>query len=115
MYKYKPSKKDREEYKNTMILIDKFLINHPDISSSRSGDSFYFSAPDGKKVRVSNHTIEASNGRAVNDSGEQLRDKYHEDGRDNDTIYIHAGKTRIIEIYTAIMAGKKINGKGNVI
>lgn len=40
------------------------------------------------------------------------RDLYHETKRKDNTVYIHAGKTRIIEIYNDLKAGYKLDGKG---
>lgn len=40
------------------------------------------------------------------------RDLYHETERKDDTVYIHAGKTRIIDIYNDLKAGYKLDGKG---
>ena len=40
---------------------------------------------------------------------------YHEDGRRDDTIYIHASKTRIIEIYNNLKDGKKLDGRGYIL
>lgn len=31
----------------------------------------------------------------------------------NGTVYIHAGKTRIIEIYNDLKAGYQLDGRGN--
>lgn len=41
------------------------------------------------------------------------RELYHQDGREDNTVYIHASKTRIIEIYNDIVAGYKLDGRGN--
>lgn len=113
--KWTPNNKEREEFKNKMNEIEKFLDEHRDISASVSRDSFYF-VINGTCYRVSNHSIEASNKRAYDkNTGEQIREKYHDDERDKDTRYIHASKTRIIEIYNAIASGKKVNGRGQIV
>lgn len=113
--KWQPNKKEKEEFKNKMNEIEEFLDEHRDISASASRDSFYF-VINGTCYRVSNHSIEASNKRAYDkNTGEQIRDKYHDDKRDKDTRYIHASKTRIIEIYNAIASGKKVNGRGQIV
>lgn len=52
---------------------------------------------------------------AYNVEGEQVRGLYHPNGEEDDTIYITASKTRLIEIYTALKAGKKLNRRGKVI
>ncbi len=109
--KWKPSKAAANEFKNTMDRIETFLEGHPDVSASRSRDSYYFMI-DGQNYRVSNHSIEASNKRAYGRTGEQVREKYHTDARETGTIYIHAGKTRIIEIYEDLKAGYKLDGRG---
>ena len=75
--------------------------------------SYYFTI-DGQDYRVSNHSVEASNAAAFDYTlGVQRRDLYHAEGRKADTIYIHASKTRIIEIYTDLAAGRKLDGRGN--
>lgn len=56
-----------------------------------------------------------SNRGAYNVEGEQVRGLYHPNGEEDDTIYITASKTRLIEIYTALKAGKKLNRRGKVI
>lgn len=108
---WKPSKSKAREFAKTMDEIYDFCSeNH--ISHSLSCDSYYFTI-NGQSYRVSNHSVEASNAAAYNWVGEQIRDIYHDDGRREDTIYIHAGKTRIREIYADLLAGKKLDGRGN--
>lgn len=109
--KWIPSKTAARQFAQEMDAIRSFCAENG-ISMSASGDSYYFTV-NGQKYRVSNHSVEASNAHARNDLGEKLREVYHEGGRKDDTIYIHAGKTRIIEIYTALVAGKKLDGRGN--
>lgn len=111
-YKWKPSKNQAKEFAQQMQTIDAFCIVNV-ISKSSSNDSYYFSI-NGKNYRISNHSIEASNSKALNCFGEQLRDKYHDDERDADTIYIHASKTRLIEIYNNLKNGKELDGRGFV-
>lgn len=115
--KWKPSRAAARAYYSKMDEIDEFLKDKPIIQSA-SGDSYYFEI-DGQKYRVSNHSVEASDRAAYRTdpiTGEriQVRPKYH-DGREDDVIYIHAGKTRIIDIYNNLVAGKKLDGRGNVI
>ena len=96
--KWTPSKTRAREFAQQMTEIADFcFVNN--ISQSASGDSYYFTV-DGQRYRVSNHSVESS--------------RYH-DGREADVRYIHAGKTRIIEIYTALTAGKELDGRGNEI
>ena len=109
--RWKPSNANRIEFANKMKEIDDFCSNH-EIQKSLSSDSYYFSV-NGQKYRVSNHSIEASNKHAFNFDGVQIRDLYHENGRDNDVVYIHASKTRIIDIYNDLCAGYKLDGRGN--
>lgn len=115
MYKYrwKPSKSAAREFAEKMQDIHEFCKARG-ISQSLSGDSYYF-AINGKNYRVSNHTIEASNRHAYNDAGELIRGKYHDDERDPDTVYIHASKLRIKEIYNALVAGEMLDGRGNIV
>lgn len=112
MYKYKPSKAQREEFARKMSEIEQFCFDNK-ISQSLHGDSYYFCL-NGVGYRVSNHSVEASDRAAYDDYGEKKRELYH-GGRDADTVYIHASKTRIIEIYEAIKCGKKLDGRGNVL
>ena len=110
--KWKPSKTAINEYKEKMNEIDTFCRQNG-ICQSASSDSYYFTI-NGQKYRVGNHTVEASNAHAYNFLGEKVRDLYHENGRESDVIYITAGKTRIIEVYTALKNGKKVDGRGYV-
>ena len=111
-YKYKVSKTKAREYAQKMDEIDDFCRDNG-ISASSSLDSFYFTL-DSVKYRVSNHTLQASDrGMRDNLTGEKLRDSYH--NHDDDLVCITAGKTRIIEIYNAVKAGKTLDKRGNVI
>ena len=112
-YRWKPSKSQRMEYAKKIQEIDEFCREHG-ISCSSTKDIYYFII-NGQKYRVSNHTVEASNRGAYNWLGEQVRDKYHEDGRNNDTIYITASKTRIIEIYNNLLQGYTLDKRGNIV
>lgn len=110
---WKPSKAQKEAFKQTMSEIETFVETHH-IEHSSSYDSFYFTV-NGKRYRVSNHSIEASNRAAYDELGNQKRELYHDWERDKDTVYIHASKTRLIQIYTDLEAGRKLNGCGVVI
>ena len=109
-YKWKPSKAKVQEFKQKMDDVSAFCADHG-IEHSLSMDSFYFFIA-GKSYRVSNHTVERSNAGAVNALGERLREDYHPDGRNADTVYIHASKTRIIDIYNDLQAGYVLDGRG---
>lgn len=109
--KWAPSKQARKEFAQKMDEIDQFCIdNH--ISNSSTNDSYYFTLND-KHYRVSNHSVEASNKSAYNDLGMKVHEVYHPEGREENTIYIHAGKTRIIQIYNDLKAGYELDGRGN--
>lgn len=109
--RYKPSKTRAIQFAMEMDFIRKFCEKN-NIQTSKNNDSYYFTL-NGTNYRISNHTIEASNKAAFDiDTGMYKRDLYHETERKDDTIYIHAGKTRIIEIYNDLKAGYKLNGKG---
>ena len=110
---FKPSKKQAKQFAETMDTIRDYCAEH-NISHSISCDSYYFTV-NGIFYRVSNHTIENSNKHAFNDLGEQVREKYHSDKRDPETVYITASKTRLIEIHTALLQGKKLNKRGYII
>ena len=110
--KWRPSKTAAREYAKTMNDIENFCRENG-ISASRSSDSYYFTI-NGIRYRVSNHTIAASN-RGMYDSmtGEKIRESYHDP--DADLVCITASKTRIIEIYNNLAAGKKLDKRGNVL
>ena len=122
MARWKPSKSKAREFARLMDEIREYCDEHG-ISYSTSMDSYYFTV-DGERYRVSNHTQAASDrGMYGFDvfTGEygQRRESYHrrQDGsfeydRDHE---ITASKTRIIEIYEALVAGKKLDKRGNVI
>lgn len=112
-YRYKPSNTQIREYAEKMDRIDDFCREN-NISKSANSDSYYFEI-NGQKYRVSNHSVESSNRGAYEEgTHEQIRELYHPEGREKDTIYIHAGKTRIMEIYENLKAGKELDGRGNV-
>lgn len=77
-------------------------------------DSYYFSI-NGEDYRVSNHTVAQSNRKAYNSLGVKVREEYHDPDEYDRQHEITASKTRIIEIYEALKAGKKIDKRGNVI
>ena len=111
MYKWKPSKTAKQEFAEKMKEIETFCKEHG-IYQSQSGDSYYFTL-NGIDYRVSNHTVEKSNEKAFDeDTGEQVRELYHPNGR-GEGVYIHASKTRIIEIYTDLKNSYVLDGKGN--
>ncbi len=110
-FKWKPNKSQKEEYAKKMNEIDEFCQAH-NIKASLSNDSYYFTINE-QMYRVSNHSIEQSNAGAYNRlTGEKVRELYHEEGRRDDTIYIHASKTRIIDIYNDLAAGYKLDSRG---
>ena len=108
---WKPSKTKAREFAQAMSEIDAFCAEHG-IDHSKSSDSYYF-VLNGCKYRVSNHTVEASNAAAFDEMGQRVRDAYHPGGRQDDTIYITAGKTRIREIYEDLAAGYTLDKRGN--
>lgn len=109
-YSWKLSRAKKQEFAKKMDEIWGYCCENG-ISSSRNQDSYYFSV-NGQKYRISNHTIESSNARAYNEYGQQVRNKYHDDQRADNVIYIHASKTRLIEIHKKLLAGKKLDGHG---
>lgn len=110
-YHWKPTKTQAREFAKKMEEIEKFCREHGIEKSCRS-DSYYFSI-NGQKYRVSNHTVEKSNDAAFDEWGNQIRRLYHPYGRESDVIYIFASKIRIIEIYNDLVAGYKLDGRGN--
>lgn len=109
--RWKPSKQAMREFAQEMDKINDFCVENG-ISASKNNDSYYFTI-NGQDYRVSNHSVEASNRCAYDDVYGQTRELYHPNGREADTIYIHAGKTRIIQIYEDLMAGYELDGRGN--
>ncbi len=108
--KFTPSRSKAREFAIKMKEIEEFC-NQNAIQMSYNQDSYYFRLY-GQEYRVSNHTIEKSNEHAFNYFGEQVREMYHPDGRKDDVVYIHASKTRIMEIYNDIKEGYMLNGRG---
>lgn len=106
-YRWKPSKTAAREFAAKMKEIDEYCYENG-ISRSRSSDSYYFSH-NGIDYRVSNHAVE----RSVDRYGDSYHGKSKE-YREN-TFCIHAGKTRIIDIHKAIIAGLTVDHKGNVV
>lgn len=109
--KWKPSKTQVKKFVEKMDEITQFCEAH-NITQCR--DSYYFEL-NGKNYRVSNHTIEASNSRAYNSMGEQVRPKYHPFGEKPYDQCITASKTRLIEIYAALEQGHKLSRRGYII
>lgn len=108
---YKPSRTKWTQFAKEMKEIEDFCTKN-NIIASRNNDSYYFTLND-ISYRVSNPTIEASNKAAFDiDTGIYKRDLYHETERKDDTVYIHASKTRIMDIYNDLKAEYKLNGKG---
>ena len=110
MRNWKPSRSKAREFARKMDEIDDFCSLNG-ISQSASSDSYYFTV-NGRRYRVSNHSVESSNRGAFVD-GVKVRELYHEGGRKDDVTYIHASKTRIIEIYQDILNGYELDGNGN--
>lgn len=109
--KFKPSKSAKREFAKKMEEVKEFCDNN-NINYSNSMDSFYFTI-NGKHYRVSNHSVEKSNAGAYDSKGEQVRELYHKNGRESDTIYIHASKTRVKEIYINLQQGYELDGRGH--
>ncbi|MEG1609196.1 MAG: hypothetical protein RR348_04940 [Clostridia bacterium] len=108
-YKWKPSKTQKKAFANKMDSIDKFCEENG-IRPSATNDSYYFNL-NGKDYRVSNHTIEASNAKAINKyTGEKVREPYHT--KDEDIICFTASKTRIMDIFNDLKAGYKLDKRG---
>ena len=106
--KWTPSKTRAREFAETMDEIRTFCNEHG-IGHSASMDSYYFSI-NGKRYRVSNHTLAASDRGMYNWMGEKVRESYHSD--DEDYICITASKTRLIDIYNDLANGYELDGRG---
>lgn len=109
-YHWRPSKAAKKAFAKKMDEVDVFCKENG-IRASFSDDSYYFIINE-QEYRVSNHSVEASNKKAFDESGNQTRRLYHPEGREHSVIYIHASKTRIIQIYNDLKAGKTLNGRG---
>ena len=109
--KWRPSKTAAREFASTMEKIREFC-NENGIDYSRTYDSYYFSI-NGVNYRVSNHTVEPSNCKAYDEFGNKVRELYHPGGREKNTVYITAGKTRIMDIYNDLKAGYRLDKRGN--
>lgn len=113
--KWKPSKAKAREYVEKLDELRAFCDEHG-ISYSGTMDSYYFTV-DGRKYRVSNHTVSASNDKAYRldeMTGEmvKVREKYHDP--EDDIICITAGKTRLIEVYSNVLTGRQLDKRGNI-
>ena len=111
--KYEFSKSAKKEYAIKMVKIKDFCDKNF-IFYSKNMNSYYFEI-NGKQVRVSNHTIKASDKGQFRENSEtfeleKVRDSYHEDKKY--TFEITASKTRIIEIYNDLKEGYKLNKRG---
>ena len=111
--KWKPSKSAAREFAQTMEEITDFCREHG-ICKSSTSDSYYFSL-NGKRYRVSNHTIAASDKGMyrpdpVTGVPIKVRESYHPE--EDDTICITASKTRIIDIYNDLANGYELDGRG---
>lgn len=112
--KWKPSRAKAKEYAEKMNEVQAFCDEHG-ISYSGTMDSYYFTL-NGQRYRVSNHTIARSNAKAFRldeMTGEivKVREQYH--NPDGDIICYTASKTRLPEIYEALVAGKTLDKRGN--
>lgn len=110
MARWKPSRKAAREFAEKMAEIEAFCRENG-IDASANRDSFYFTV-NGQKYRVSNHSVEASNAAAYDEIRGKTREAYHDGGRKQDVIYIHASKTRIMDIYTDLKNGVTLDGRG---
>lgn len=110
-FKYKPSKAKAKAFAQTMREIETFCAENG-IHQSKNSDSYYFTI-NGQEYRVSNHSVEASNNGAYDELGNKTRELYHANGRENNVRYIHASKTRIMEIYNDLANGYELDGRGN--
>ena len=105
-YGWKPNKEKAKEYVYKMKEIEVFCLKHG-IEPSSTYDSYYFQV-NGQNYRVSNRAVDSiSQKHLAFGEFNNLRNV------DPDCIYIHAGKTRIMEIYNDLVAGYDLDGRGN--
>lgn len=111
-YRWKPSKSSASDFRKKMEEISAFCIEN-NIKQSYNQDSYYFSI-NNKEYRVSNHAVESRN--KYNEQGELISARGYEldSKRENEITYIHASKTRIIEIYNNLQQGLELDGRGNI-
>ena len=110
-WRWSASKTQKQEFAAKMREIEAFCDEHG-IKQSVNGDSYYFTIGS-VNYRVSNHSVEASDRAAFDPlTHEQRRELYH-GGRKEGWRYIHASKTRIMEIYSDLEAGYQLDGRGN--
>ncbi len=98
------------EKNRKLAQIREFCDDH-NIRYSKNQDSYYFTIR-GTRYRVSNHTVEASNKAAYRRDGTRRRELYHPNGREKDTVYIHASHFRIPQIYMDLRMGRDLDGRG---
>ena len=103
MNKWKPSKVDKIEFVKKMQEIEEFCYCNK-IQKSNTSDSYYF-VLNNIEYRISNHSVESSN---LKSGG-----RWHQKGREQGVVYIHASKTRLIEIYNNLEKGIQLDGRGN--
>ena len=108
MYKWKPSKAAAREYAEKKESLNSFLAKNQQIRSSLSQNSFYFEV-NGKSVRISNHTVKASDRGCFDEFGNELRNSYHAEKYD---IEITASPLRLEQIYNDLLAGHELNKRG---
>lgn len=113
MKRWKPVYVRAREFAEKMDEIQRFCEEHG-IDCSASMDSFYFEI-NGQKYRVSDYTVAQSNRGAYDDVHGKKRELYHPEGERDDTVYITASKTRIVDIYEALADGKTLDRRGRVI
>lgn len=106
--KWKPSRSQANEFANKMNEIEVFCKNN-NIDSSKNNDSYYFCV-NSQKYRVSNHSVESRV--EWNDNLELV--KKDSSFKEEDVVYIHASKMRIIEIYNNLKNGLLLDGKGKI-
>lgn len=113
-YKWTPSKKRKREFAILMDKIDDFRYENG-ISRSSTSDSYYFTIND-QKYRVSNHAVESRKGKVLyhDSAGMPIRAQIPSEWtkREKDIKYIHASKTRNMEIYNDLKAGYELDGFG---
>jgi len=107
--RYTPNKAQKERFIEEIKRVEQFLDEHPEIGHSILLDSYYFNI-NGKNVRVSNHTIDASDRGMYDRNGDKVRDSYHSNC--NYDICITASKLRLPEIYNDLMNGYELTKRG---
>lgn len=101
-------KRQQKRHESQERIIDEFCMEHG-ITRSASGKSYYFRIR-GRRYRVSDHFRWQSDCGMYDQVGNKIRESYKKEGIEEREI--RCGKTKIIQVYNALKAGKTVNEHG---